>query len=249
MILWTHTAGTALAAFWASLVEFVEALTIVLAVGVSRGWRIALLGAAGGLVALALLVLLLGPLLTANLFPLAGLQIVVGILLVLFGLRWLKKAVLRAAGIIPLHDEARIYDQQVKQMIQTDKRGDIFDAPGFMVSFKAVLIEGIEVVFIVVAVAVAETSLVPACLGAAAALLLVTLLGIALHRPLTKVPENSLKFGVGVILSAFGVFWIGEGSGRKWPGGDLTIPCIILLILACALIAVRYLKKRVHRIP
>ncbi|MDR3423732.1 MAG: hypothetical protein P4M13_01455 [Alphaproteobacteria bacterium] len=243
-MIWTYSGATALAAFLASLVECVEALTIVLAVGVSRGWRASLLGAGGGLIALFLLVMLFSPAFTQHLFPVAWLQLVIGALLSVFGLRWLRKAVLRAAGIIPLHDERRIYQRHIKQMGQASETRNSFDLLAFAVSFKAVLIEGIEVIFIIVAVSAARASFISASVGAAAALILVMLLGVILHKPLTRVPENSLKFGVGVILTTFGIFWIGEGSGLHWPGGDMVIPAIILLISTAALLTVGFLRKK-----
>jgi uncharacterized membrane protein len=244
MTQWMHSGGTVLAAFLASLVEFVEALTIVLAVGVSRGWRISLLGAGAGVTVLALLVLAFGPLLTPQLFPLKWLQISIGVLLLIFSVRWLRKAMLRAAGIIPFHDEAAIFANEVKQLEENAKTGTKHEKLAFLTSFKAVLIEGGEVVFIVVTVGAAETSLVPASIGALAALILVAFLGVALHKPLSRVPENSLKYGVAVILMAFGLFWIGEGIGVKWPEGDLVIPALMAGILAISLIGVGLIRKR-----
>ena len=243
----THEGASTLAAFSASLVEFVEALTIVLAVGVSRGWRSALAGTGAGLVLLTVLVLIFGPLLSHIPVPVAWLQMTIGALLLIFGLRWLRKAILRASGLIPLHDEARLYQEEVRQMKQIGQTKGRWDSIALVTSFKAVVLEGIEVVFIVVAVGATETSLLPASVGAAAALLLVALLGIMLHRPLTRVPENSLKLAVGVILSAFGLFWIGEGLGLTWPGGDVVILGFIAGLLTIALFAVGLLQKQQRR--
>lgn len=222
MIDWTHAAPAVLASFLAALVEFVEALTIILAVGTTRGWRPALLGAAAGVACLAVLVLAFGPALQQ--VPLNVLQLVIGVLLLLFGMRWLRKAALRWAGVIGFHDEAAIYAKQTAALAAdgVPARGS-FDALAAITTFKAVLLEGLEVIFIVIAIGSVGHTLVPAALGAAAAGVLVALVGLALHRPLARVPENALKFAVGVLLSAFGTFWVGEGLGFEWPGRDLSI--------------------------
>ena len=207
---WAHAGTAVLAAFLASLVEFVEALTIVLAVGTTRGWRSALTGAGAGATVLALLTLAFGPALQR--IPIASLQLVVGILLLFFGMRWLRKAVLRAAGVIGLHDETAIFAREKAELLTNgagSQRTSI-DRVAFATSFKAVVLEGLEVIFIVIATGVGG-QLVAAALGAALAGLLVVLAGLALRRPLARVPENSLKYAVGILLSAFGVFWIGEG--------------------------------------
>jgi uncharacterized membrane protein len=232
---WAHAGATVLAAFLASMVEFVEALTIVLAVGTVRGWRPALSGAAIGAVALAALVAVLGPVL--GLVPIAWLQTTVGVLLLLFGMRWLRKAVLRSAGVIPLHDEAAAYAAETRALRATGPSHGSWDAVALVVSFKAVVLEGLEVVFIVLAVGAAAGRLVPAAAGAGAALAVVILLGLAVHRPLAQIPENTLKFAVGVLLSSFGVFWIGEGVGFAWPGADMAILGLIAGFLVTALVA------------
>jgi len=242
MLHWTNWGASTLAAFLASFVEGVEALTIVLAVGVTRGWRSALIGVAAALVALIVAVALFGPMLTRFPIPLAWLQLALGLFLLGFGMKWLQKAVLRAAGRIPLHDEARIYERQARQFAAATPAPRGLDPVSFAACFKAVLVEGMEVVLIVVAVGAGQASFVPSGVGAMAALLPVVALGILLHRPLTRVPENGLKFGVGVLLSAFGVFWIGEGGGAHWPGGDLAILSLAAAIFAAALLAVRIAK-------
>ena len=221
MSAWAHTGPSILAAFLASLVEFVEALTVVLAVGTVRGWRPALTGTALGLGLLVGLAAALGPALTR--IPLGIVQLVVGVLLLLFGLRWLRKAILRAAGIIPLHDEAAAFVHEAASLRSQSTRQTGWDLVGIGTAFKIVLLEGLEVVFIVIAVGAAGGLLVPASLGAAAALLVVVALGAALHRPLAQIPENALKFAVGVLLAAFGTFWTGEGLGLAWPGDDLSM--------------------------
>ncbi len=231
-VMWTHAAGTVLASFLASLVEFVEALTVVLAVGVTRGWRSALTGSGFALLVLSGLVALFGPTLTR--IPLSGLQAVVGLLLLLFGLRWLRKAVLRAAGLIPLHDESVAYARERDRLGRVGRGAEALDGLAVATAFKIVMLEGIEVVFIVVAIGAGGGLLAPAVTGAAAALVLVVLLGLLLHRPIATVPENSLKFVVGVLLSAFGTFWAGEGIGVDWPGADASLLLLVAAYLAAA---------------
>lgn len=219
------------AAFLASLVEAVEALTIVLAVATVRGWRPAGLGAIAGLAALALIVVALGPLLDR--VPLHLLQLVIGVLLLLFGMRWLRKAILRSAGVIPLHDEATAFAAETAELREQARRNEArLDWIGGVTTFKAVLLEGLEVVFIVIALGSGRGMLVPASVGAVAACLLVAAVGLIVHRPLARVPENTLKFAVGIMLSAFGVFWTGEGLGVDWPGADLAIVGFAAMFLA-----------------
>jgi uncharacterized membrane protein len=223
-----------ISAFLASFVEAVEALTIVLAVATVRGWRPAGLGALAGLLCLVVLVAALGPLLDA--VPLRLLQLAVGILLLLFGMRWLRKAILRAAGVIPLHDEATAFAAGTAKLVE-QARHDATRLDWFagLASFKAVLLEGLEVVFIVVAVSTRPGMRLAAGAGALAACLLVAGIGAIVRRPLARIPENVLKFVVGVMLSAFGIFWVGEGLGVDWPGDDLAIVAFAVLILAVAL--------------
>jgi uncharacterized membrane protein len=230
MTSWSSAGPTVLASFLASLVEFVEALTIVLAVGLTRGWKSSLLGTAAGVAALAGLVAALGPSLRS--IPLPQLQLAVGLLLLLFGMRWLHKAVLRSAGVIALRDEAFEFARRT-QALQGGTHGHRgVDGIGFVTAFKAVLLEGIEVVFVVVALGLKGGMLLPASGGALLALLLVALLGVLLHRPLARVPENTLKFSVGVMLSAFGTYWTGEGLGLAWPAADASILFLIAAFLA-----------------
>jgi uncharacterized membrane protein len=234
MTTWLSAGPSVLASFMASMVEFVEALTIVLAVGVVRGWRSALLGTAAGVAVLATLVLGLGRSLAA--VPLPLLQLVVGILLLMFGLRWLQKAVLRSAGIVPLHDEAEAFAKNTELLrSHGGSAHPRLDTIAFVTSFKAVVLEGIEVVFIVIALGARERLFVPAAIGAGLALMVVVALGLWLHRPLARIPENTLKFGVGVMLAAFGTFWVGEGIGLQWPGADLAIPVLMIVLLGVAL--------------
>jgi uncharacterized membrane protein len=226
------------ASFLASLVECVEALTVVLAVGSVRGWRSALAGAGAALAVLAAVVAVLGP--ELKLIPLRAIQFVVGTMILLFGLRWLRKAILRAAGRIPLHDEAAAFAKNTAAMRSgvVDQHGAL-DRVALAAAFNITMLEGTEVVFIVIALGVGGTGLlVPASLGAVAALLFVAGLGFALHRPLARVPENTLKFVVGVLLSGFGTFWVGEGAGFAWPGEDLAIPALVVAYLAIAVVLV-----------
>jgi uncharacterized membrane protein len=231
---WVHVGPAMTAAFLASLVEAVEALTIVLAVATVRGWRPAGLGAIGGLLLLALVVAGLGPLLDR--IPLHLLQLAIGVLLLLFGMRWLRKAALRAAGIIPLHDEAAAFATETAELrAQASRHQARLDWLAGLASFKAVLLEGLEVVFIVIAVSAGRGLLVPASAGALSACLLFAGIGFAIHRPLARVPENALKLAVGVMLSSFGVFWTGEGLGVPWPGADLAIVAFAALFLLAGL--------------
>jgi uncharacterized membrane protein len=234
MMDWTHIAPSFLASFLASLVEFVEALTIVLAVGTVRGWRPALIGTACGVGLLAVLVLGFGPALQK--IPITTLQLVVGVLLLLFGMRWLRKAVLRSAGIIGLHDEEAIYLREKKELEQQEPVRQKLDWIALVTTFKAVVLEGLEVVFIVIATGAVGHMLVPASIGAAAAGVVVISLGVALHKPLAQVPENTLKFAVGVLLSSFGVFWVGEGLKFSWPGEDISLIALAGGFLAFALL-------------
>src|SRR5258707_9216861 len=217
---WAHIGPVMTAAFLASRVEAVEALTIVLAVATVRGWRPAGLGAIAGLAVLVVIVVALGPLL--DLVPLHLLQLAIGILLLLFGMRWLRKAILRSAGIIPLHDEAAAFATETAELRELASRQEAqLDWLAALASFKAVLLEGLEVVFIVIAVSAGRGLLVPASAGALAACLLVAGVGLVGHRPLAQAPENTVKFAVGVMLTAVREFWTAEGLGVGWPGADL----------------------------
>ena len=238
---WAHGGTAVTAAFLASLVEFVEALTIVLAVGTIRGWRSSLIGTAAGVAFLTLLVLLFGPALQH--VPLTTLQLIVGILLLLVGMRWLRKAILRAAGVIGLHDENAIYAKEADMLQNEPKPASTLDFIAVATSFKAVSLEGLEVIFIVIATGVGGM-LVPASLGAAAAGLLVVIVGVIVRHPLARVPENTLKFSVGVLLSAFGVFWIGEGLRFPWLGEDLALIGLLAGFLVVSAIAVVLAKRR-----
>jgi uncharacterized membrane protein len=241
-VTWSVAAPAIGSAFLASLVEVVEAFTIVLAVGTLRGWRPAALGTVSALVVLGMLIVLLGPLLDR--VPLHLLQLVIGVLLLLFGMGWLRKAILRAAGIIPLHDEDAIFASESAQLTATtDGRRASLDWVAGLTAFKAVLLEGLEVVFIVIAVGTGRGLLWPAAFGALAACLAILGIGIIVHKPLAKVPENTLKVGVGVMLSAFGVFWTGEGLGIEWPGQDIALVGFAVLFLGVGLVTTSALRR------
>jgi uncharacterized membrane protein len=226
--------------------EFVEALTVILAVGAVRGWRGALIGATAALAVLLVLVAVLGPALRA--IPLGWVQLVVGAMLLLFGMRWLRKASLRAAGIIPLHDEAAAFAKETERL-RGHERGAGFDRVGFAAAFQITMLEGAEVVFIVIAIGAGGAGLLaPACLGALAALMVVIALGVVVHGPLSQIPENTLKFLVGVLLSAFGAFWFGEGLGVAWPGDDWAIPGLIAGFALIALFTTLLSRRDAARI-
>ena len=221
-----------LTAFLASAVEMVEALTIVLAVGLTRGWRTALVGTGLALAALAVVVLALGPSLVRYV-PLAGLQVVVGTLLLIFGLQWLRKAILRASGLKAKHDEDLAFQRELAGLGGEQARASL-DWTGFVVSFKGVFLEGLEVAFIVLTFGINAGRFGPSATGAAAAFALVALVGVLVHRPLSRVPENAIKFAVGLALTSFGTFWGGEGVGVDWTLGE---PTLLLLVAAYALLA------------
>ena len=234
-------AAAALPAFIASAVEFVEATTIILAVGVTRGWRAPLYGSLAAAATLAAIIAALGVTIV-TVVPEHALKAFVGALLLLFGLRWLRKAVLRFAGIVALHDEERIYLKEIAELKSRGEKRTGFDRIGAIVAYKAVLLEGTEVAFIVIAFgAGGAAALNSAIAGAVAAGVVVIALGIALRQPLTMVPENWMKFGVGAILSAFGVFWFAEGLGAQWPGDALSIPLILAVFLAASWVSARML--------
>ena len=231
---WSHIGSAVTAAFLASIVEFVEALTVILAVGSVRGWRWALSGAAAAMVVLLALVAVLGPALA--LMPVKLLQVAIGTLLLLFGMRWLRKAILRAARVLPLHDESAAFAKQAEAMQKAGAAGAGFDSISFASTFQITLLEGVEVVFIVIAVGAGGVGLMlPAALADLAALVVVIALGVIVHGPLSRVPENTLKFIVGVLLTTFGSFWLGEGFGVAWPGDDWSVLGLLAGFAATAL--------------
>jgi len=232
--------GSALfvAVFLACAVEAVEATTIVLAAGTARSWRSALQGTAAGIGVLVVLVAALGPAVSA--IPLRGLRVAVGGLLLVFGLQWLRKAVLRASGHKALHDEAQIYLDEVAAAgsAEVERRGAVDDWYAFTLSFKGVVLEGLEVAFITLTFGSNQHDIPLAALAAVSAILVVASVGVAVRAPLARVPENTMKFVVGVMLTSFGMFWGGEGAGANWPGNDaallVVIPCVAAFGLALA---------------
>jgi uncharacterized membrane protein len=240
-----HSALLVIAAFLACSVEMVEALTIVLAVAVTRGWRSAGWGIAAALGALTLIVAALGPALAH--LPIDSLRLVVGTILLIFGLQWLRKAVLRAGGLKALRDEEAIYEAEVALLRASGARLE-HDWYAFTVAFKGVFLEGLEVAFIVVTFGGTQRNVGLAALGAAAALVVVLIVGTIVHAPLTRVPENTLKFGVGVMLTAFGIFWSSEGAGIRWPGGDAALLGVIAFVIVSAVGLVTYLRRAQQRV-
>lgn len=228
----------------ASGVEFVEALTIVLATGLTRGWRSALSGTAAAVVVLAGAVAVLGVSLTRYI-NLGELHLVVGVLLTIFGLQWLRKAVLRASGLKALHDEDAIFSREVAELRAAGQSAGALDWFGFVVAFKATLLEGLEVIFIVISFGLSgKGSLGLAALGAGVAAVLVLLAGVLLHRPLARVPENAMKFCVGLMLFTFGTFWAGEGIGIEWRLGDVMLPVLLGIYALASWALVQALRRR-----
>ena len=235
-----------LAVFGASAVEMVEALTIVVAVGATRGWRSALRGA-GAAVGVLVLLVAVGGVPLVRYTPIDGLRVAVGALLLLLGLSWLRKAVLRAAGLMAEHDEDAVYAETVASLSEhagpggRQRRGD---PEGVGVAFKGVLLEGIEVVLIVISLGASQHRLEVASAAAGAAVVVVAIAGVLVARQLSGVPENLLKLVVGVMLTSFGTFWIGEGAGAHWPGSDTALPVLVAVFAACTVGLVALLRRR-----
>jgi uncharacterized membrane protein len=239
----TGTILLGLGAFLASAVEAVEALTIVLGVGVVRGWRSTLIGVGAALIVLAALIAVLGPALGR--IPIGGLRLVVGALLLVFGLQWLRKAILRASGYKALHDEDEAFrvERERAAAAGVDQRRGV-DWYSFTVAFKGVLLEGLEVVFIVIAFGAAQGRFDVAIAGAAAAVVLVVVVGVLVRKPLERVPENTIKFAVGLLLTSFGIFWAAEGAGVDWPGDELSLLAVIAFVGALSFGLVRSLRRQ-----
>jgi uncharacterized membrane protein len=225
----------------------VEALTIVLAVGITRGWRSALAGCAVAVVVLGATTAILGPRLTS--LPIDTLRLIVGGLLLVFGLQWLRKAILRAAGLKAQHDEEEIYLREAEAARTIGAPGSGFDPYAFTISFKGVLLEGLEVVFIALTFGANQHRLGLAAAAAAAAVVLVALVGVLVRAPLARVPENAMKFSVGVMLTSFGIFWGAEGAGASWPGGDAALLAIVPAVLLFALALARSFRQAGLRGP
>lgn len=228
----------AVPAFLASIVEAVEALTIVLAVGVTRSWRSALYGVAAGLIVLTLLIVVFGTAIVLFV-PISSLRVVIGALLLIYGLGWTCKAVLRAAGAKSKHNEDKIYAEQIGRLrAEKPVPATGIDGVSFAVAFKGVLLEGLEVAFIVVTFGTTAGHLIPAAVGAALAVIAVLVVGIFVHRPLSRVPENGLKYAVGIMLITFGTFWAGEGIGIEWPTGDVTLIYLLAGYVVAGLVGI-----------
>jgi len=243
--------GSALfiAVFLACVVEAVEALTIILAAGTARDWRSAIIGLLGGLVVLSVIVVGLGPAVSA--IPLGTLRLFVGGLLLVFGLQWLRKAILRASGHKALHDEAAIYERELTeaQAAVRRRRGFVKDWYAFTLSFKGVVLEGLEVVFIALTFGSNQHNIPLAAVAAAVAVLAVTAIGFAIRAPLSRVPENSMKFIVGIMLTSFGAFWGAEGAGATWPGSDAALLGLIPAIGLFALVLVVIFRRAQSATP
>jgi len=236
------TGALFIAVFLACVVEAVEATTIVLAAGTARDWRSATSGMAGALAVLAIVVAVLGP--AVSEVPLRGLRLFVGALLLVFGLQWLRKAILRASGHKALHDEGKIFAEQLATAAAKPRRsaGLVPDWYGFTLSFKGVLLEGLEVVFIVLTFGANQHDVGLAAVAAACAVVLVAAVGVAIRSPLQRVPENTMKFVVGIMLTAFGTFWGVEGAGAHWPGSDAALLVLVPAIAVFALALVALLR-------
>lgn len=233
-----------LTVFVACAVEAVEALTIVLAVGITREWKSTFQGMAAALVVLAVITAAVGP--AISYLPLTALRVVVGALLAIFGLQWLRKAVLRASGYKALHDEASAYLREVSaaQEATRESRGRVTDWYSFTLAFKGVLLEGLEVVFIVITFGDNQHNVLAASIGAIAAIVVVVITGIAVKGPLTKVPENWMKLAVGVMLISFGTFWGAEGAGVSWPGNDAALLVLVPVVAVVAAACIFWLRGR-----
>jgi uncharacterized membrane protein len=235
-----------IAVFLACMVEAVEALTIVLAAGTSRDWRSAISGVIAGVVVLTLIVAALGPAVTA--IPLGGLRLVVGGLLLIFGLQWLRKAILRAGGLKARHDEEAIFASelaaaQAAPAAPAGRRGFVTDWYSFTLSFKGVVLEGLEVAFIALTFGANQRNIPLASVAALAAVVVVVVAGVAVRAPLARVPENTMKFVVGVMLTSFGIFWGAEGAGAVWPGSDAALLAVVPAVAVFALVLVVLLRR------
>jgi uncharacterized membrane protein len=231
----------AISVFLACAVEAVEVFTIVLAVGSTRKWSSALLGVAVAALALGILIAALGPALTV--LPIEVLRLVVGGLLLVFGLQWLRKSILRAGGVKALHDEAAAFEQEAVAARGAALEEEGIDSYAFAIAFKAVLLEGLEVAFIVLTFGANQHDVPLAALAASLAIVAVIAAGLIARAPLARVPENSMKFAVGVLLTTFGVFWGAEGAGASWPGGDAALPVLALLVFVTSWLMVRNLRS------
>jgi uncharacterized membrane protein len=244
----TMNAYVVLASFLGTAVEFVEALTIVLAVGVVRGWKSALSGMFTAIAVLVVMVMILGvPLL--QIVSLHAFQLVIGILMLLFGMRWLRKAILRYSGLKALHLEDKAYEEELQRQREHAKNTKQMDWFGFATTFQIVLLEGVEAVFIVLTFGLAAKSLSSAVVGSLIAIVLVVMAGVLFRKPLAMIPENTMKFIVGLMLSGFGIFWVGEGIGVQWWHQDLSILVITVILLIVSLAVIKGLSRKSQAAP
>jgi uncharacterized membrane protein len=234
------------ASFLGTGVEFVEALTIILAVGAVRGWKSSLLGAVSAIVVLAVLLGVIGAPL-ASIVQLFWVQFLVGLLMLLFGIRWLRKAILRYSGLKALHNESESYEEELARARQAGEVSQGIDKFAFSTAFGGTFLEGLEAIFIVIAFGIRSNAMTSAVVGAAAATVFVILLGITLRQPLAKIPENTMKYIVGVMLTSFGAFWVGESLHVNWPQADLSIVYLIVTLLAFSWLMVARVKKQLSR--
>jgi len=239
-----NSGALVIAVFLACVVEAVEATTIVLAAGTTRDWRTALLGVGAALVTLAVLIGALGP--AVSVIPLHALRLLVGGLLLIFGLQWLRKSILRASGYKARHDEDLIFQTQVSaaQTAPTQRRRGVSDWYSFTLSFKGVVLEGLEVAFIALTFGANQHNISLAAVSALAAVVVVVAAGVLVRAPLARVPENTMKFVVGVMLTAFGTFWGAEGAGAVWPGSDAALLVLVPTITLFALAIVALLRRQ-----
>lgn len=244
----SHSIALFISIFLACSVEAVEAVTIVLAAGTARQWKSSLQGVFAALIILSALIVLLGPAVTS--LPFWALRTVVGGLLLVFGLQWMRKAILRASGHKAIHDEDLIFETEVNAAKKAEKRSlfGVADWYAFTLSFKGVLLEGLEVVFLVLTFGAIQGSIRLASLAAITSVILVAIFGVLVHKPLSRVPENTLKFIVGIMTTGFGIFWGAEGSGIEWPGNNAALLGIIPALLITSFILIQLLKKRGHSI-
>jgi uncharacterized membrane protein len=248
-----HGLALFISVFLASAVEAVEATTIVLAAGTARDWKSALLGTGSGFGVLAAIIVLVGP--SISNLPIDGLRLFVGTLLLVFGLQWIRKAILRASGYKALHDEEKIFQEELAaaRKAKEGKRFGVADWYAFTLSFKGVLLEGLEVAFIVLTFGTIQHQIPLASLGALSAVVIVAIAGAILHKPLARVPENTMKFFVGIMLTSFGIFWGAEGAGAMWPSSDAYLLGIIPYVTLISLSMVQILKllslRNVEKIP
>lgn len=236
----------ALSSFLGTGVEFIEALTIILAVGAIRGWKSAVLGGLSAVVVLGILVAVIGAPLV-HIMQVRWVQLIVGLFMLLFGIRWLRKAILRYSGLKALHNEAESYQEELERQKAAGQVAQGIDKFAFATTFSGTFLEGLEAIFIVITFGLSTKSMGPAVIGALVAFVVIALLGIALRKPLSAVPENTMKFVVGVMLTSFGAFWVGEGMLVAWPQGDVSIMYLIATLLLLSWILVQRIKSALKK--